>query len=600
MSLMSNSAPDERTATAGEGAPSPRARLGKLLAPVRGKLAIACTLQAVAAALSIVPLIAIVAFAHLLLGETPDGFPAPRVIIAITVVAVVMRSLCLMSAGGVTHLADLDFQLQLRRKIIDRLSNTPLGWFTARNAGAVKTALQDDVSTLHHLVGHAFTDMTAAIVAPVVFYCYLLWADWRLALVAAIPVAIGMTLYTVQFSRFRQAAKEYAGHMEAVNNAAIEYIQGVGVIKAFAPPGGSQSRFIARTDRFIDFFWDWVRKSMPLSALAEIALSPLFSIALVGATGVVMIQLGWMSALGLLPFLILAPGLTAPFLALSFAQNQMMLSEEAAARLTALLEAPSLPHAASPKTPMGHEIKYENVSFSYDGKTEVVSNINLTLEPGTITALVGPSGSGKSTLAQLLPRFWDPTAGKIMLGGVALNEIDLQRLYRSIGFVFQNVQLVGGTIADNIALGRPDAPVSAIENAARQAQVYDAIMALPRGFKSAIGEDARISGGEAQRISIARAILADAPILVLDEATAFADPQSEAALQEAISGLIAGKTVLVIAHRLYTIMGADQICVLDKGRIVQRGTHDVLLAEGGLYADLWRASAPDGHMEAAE
>ena len=233
---------------------------------------------------------------------------------------------------------------------------------------------------------------------------------------------------------------------------------------------------------------------------------------------------------------------------------------------------------------------YDGVGFSYDGRTDVLSGIDLVLEPGTVTALVGPSGSGKTTLARLLPRFWDPTAGRITLGGVPVDAVPSSDLYRQVGFVFQDVQLLRTTIRENIALARPDAPLEVIEAAARAAQIHDRIVALPRGYDSVAGEDARLSGGEAQRVSIARAILADAPILVLDEATAFSDPESEAAIQDALSELVRGRTLLVIAHRLHTITGADTICVMDQGRIVERGRHPELLAKGGLYARMWAAA----------
>ncbi len=233
---------------------------------------------------------------------------------------------------------------------------------------------------------------------------------------------------------------------------------------------------------------------------------------------------------------------------------------------------------------------FEDVSFSYDGQTEAVRNIDLALEPGTVTALVGASGSGKSTLGRLLPRFWDPTAGRITIGGVSVDEINSDDLYQLVGLVFQDVQLLRASIRENIALSKPDAPMEQIEQAARAAQIHDRIVALDRGYDAVVGEDAQLSGGEAQRVSIARAILADTPILVLDEATAFADPEAEATIQDALSELIVGRTLLVIAHRLRTIVGADQICVLENGQIVQRGTHSQLIASDGNYKQLWEAS----------
>lgn len=242
------------------------------------------------------------------------------------------------------------------------------------------------------------------------------------------------------------------------------------------------------------------------------------------------------------------------------------------------------------------------MSFAYDGRADVLSGIDLVLEPGTLTALVGPSGSGKSTLASLLPRLWDVGHGRITIGGIDLREMAAADLYQAVSFVLQDVQLLRMSLAENIALARPDASQAEIEAAARAAQIHDRLMVLPRGYASVPGEDEHLSGGEAQRVAIARAILADAPILVLDEATAFADPEAEAATQSGLSTLIAGRTVLVIAHRLHTITGADQICAMGAGRIVERGRHADLVAAGGLYAQLWAASetALAGRAEAAQ
>ncbi len=564
--------------------------IARLIAPVRRVLMVACLLQALSAAVGVAPFIAVAELGRLLLAEAPLDTDRAWLIAGLGAGALLLRFVFLMAASGLTHLADVNLQLYLRRRLAERLGRVPLGWFTERSAGSVKKALQDDVTALHHLVGHAYTNMVAAIVTPVVALGYLIWVDWRLALVAAGPVVLGIALYALQYRGYGEKMAAYNEALGGVNAASVEFVQGIAVVKTFGQARKAYGRFVERTRAFISYFWDWVRGLLGLSAATDIVLSPLFCLTFVLAAGLLLVTAGATAPVDLLPAAILAPGLAAPFLALAFAQNDMMLAKQAAVRITDLLDTPALPEPTKTRSPQGFRVVFDRVSFSYDREVQALKDIDLVLSPGTVTALVGPSGSGKSTLARLLPRFWDPTAGSITIGGVPLTDMAPDSLYRSVSFVFQDVQLLRATIRENIALARPDAPFEEIEQAARAAQIHQRILELPRGYDSVAGEDARLSGGEAQRVSIARAILADAPILVLDEATAFADPESEAAIQEALSRLAAGRTLLVIAHRLHTITGADQICVLDRGRIVERGRHAELLEKGGLYARLWDAS----------
>lgn len=564
--------------------------VGRLIAPLKWTLVTACVLQAISSALGTMPFIAVAELGRVLLAEGPTDEGRAWLIAGLGAGAMLLQFVFFMASGALTHLADVDFQFHLRRSMAARLSTVPLGWFNDRNAGAVKKALEDDVSALHHVVGHSYTNIVAASVTPLVALAYLFWVDWRLAFAALIPVAGGIALYGMQYRGYGEKMVAYDKALEDVNASSVAFVQGIAVVKTFGQARRAYGRFIERAHVFVDYFWNWVKDMVPVMSAANTVMSPLFALTVILAIGLAMAAGGAVEPVDLLPFAVLGPSLVAAFLALSYSQNDLMLARQAADRIAGVLDTPPLPEADGGRSPDGARVAFENVSFTYDGQTEAVRGINLTLEPGTVTALVGPSGSGKSTLARLLPRFWDTTQGRITIGGVPVNQIASDELYRKVGLVFQDVQLLRMSIRDNIALARPEASVDEVERAARAAQIHDRILELPRAYDSVAGEDALLSGGEAQRVSIARAILADAPILVLDEATAFADPEAEASIQDALSELISGRTLLVIAHRLHTIVGADQICVLDEGQIVERGTHDQLLAREGVYRRLWEAS----------
>lgn len=478
------------------------------------------------------PFIAVSELARVLLAEGPVDVGRAWTIAGLGAGALLVQFVFLLAAGSLTHLADVDFQLDLRQRMAAHLGRVPLGWFTLRNAGAVKKALEDDVAALHHLVGHSYTNMVSAIVSPLVALAYLAWVDWRLTLAALAPVALGIVLYGFQYRGYGEKMAAYNRSLEGVNAASVAFVQGIAVVKTFGQARRAHDRFIERTEAFVASFWEWVRGLIALSSATEVVLSPLFSLAVVLVCGVGLVAAGAAAPIDLLAFAVLAPGLTAPFLTLAYSQNDMMMAREAAGRITELLDAPVLPEPRATGTPAGTRVVYDRVGFTYDGRTEVLREIDLVLEPGTVTALVGPSGSGKTTVARLLPRFWDATAGRITVGDVPIGEIAPEELYRLVGFVFQDAQLLRASVRENIALGRPEASAADIEAAARAAQIHERIAALPRGYDSVVGEDAQLSGGEAQRVSIARALLADAPILVLDEATAFADPESEAAIQD--------------------------------------------------------------------
>lgn len=325
---------------------------------------------------------------------------------------------------------------------------------------------------------------------------------------------------------------------------------------------------------------------LKVEALSSMALSaPLVAVVNV-VGGLWFVGAGWVTPIEAMTGVLVAMVIPTTVVVLGYGVEARRTAAAAALRIHDLLAVPVLPVTDDPRLPVGHDVSVEHVTFGY-GSTDVLRDVSVHLEPGTATALVGPSGSGKSTLATLIPRFYDVRSGAVRIGGVDVRHIAPDELYRWVGFVLQDVELLRGTITENIRLGRPEATDTEVHAAAVAAQIHDRVLALPRGYDSVVGEDALLSGGEQQRVSIARALLADTPVLVLDEATAFADPGSETAIQEALSTLVRGRTLLIIAHRLATVTEADRIVVLDAGAVVESGTHAELTAAGGRYARMW-------------
>ncbi|MYW00076.1 ABC transporter ATP-binding protein [Streptomyces sp. SID3343] len=579
-----------------------RQALAELLRPIRGTLVIACVLQAIASVAGVVPFVAVAELGRALADDPHDSDRA-WTIAWIGAGSLLVRLAFVFAATALTHFADEDFQLGVRRSLAARLGRAPLGWFTERRAGEVKKALDDDVEAMHHLVGHGYLNLTASVVVPLTCLAYLARVDWLLTIATLLPSVVGLVLYAGAMRSHAGHLAEYDRALTRVNGSSVEFAQGIAVVKTFGQTGRAHARFQREATAFIDFFWSFARGMLRKSAVSDLLLSPVTTLLVVLAGGTALVAGDHLEAVDVLPFALLGLAVGAPFLTLSYAQQDLMTARQAAGRVHALLQTETLTAPATAPAPAAEPqrpvVRYENVSFGYRADRDVLHGIDLVLEPGRLTALVGASGSGKSTIARLLPRFWDPGTGRITLDGIDIRDLAGPELYRHVGFVFQETSLLRTSIRDNIRLGRPDAADDEIRAAARSAQIDDCLTRLPRGYDSIVGEDALLSGGEGQRVAIARMLLADTPILVMDEATAFADPESEAAIQDALAELACGRTVLVVAHRLRTITEADEICVLDAGRIVERGRHNDLLAADGRYAAMWRTqehlavSAPD-------
>jgi ATP-binding cassette subfamily B protein len=574
-----------------------------LLRPHVPTFAVIAILQIVGALAGLAPLLAVVELGRSLLKPGPIDEDHIWTVVILGAVGLFVRLVFTAASSGLGHLLDGRVQLSMRRALAAGLGRAPIGWLSGRRSGELAKVVGDDVNAVHPFIAHAPGEIISAFVVPLVSLIYLLTIDWRLTLITLIPVVLAIAHVPLLMLPARaREQEEFDAAMGRIASSVVEFVQGIAVVKAFGGSARAHRKFLTAADEFVDIFTRWVRGMSAVAAGMQLALSPPFVLAVVLIGGTTMITSGSLAPADLLPFLLLGLGLTAPVAALGHGFDDMQAAGRAVGRIREVLQVRPLPEPATPVLPRDNRVELRDVRFGYDDDREVLRGIDLTLEPGTITALVGPSGSGKSTLAQLLPRFFDPTGGEIRIGGADLREIGSRELYSRVSFVLQDVRLLRASVADNIALAVPHADLDDVARAAALAHIHDRIVELPRGYETVIGEEVKLSGGEAQRIALARALAADTPVLVLDEATAFADPQTDRAVREALVTL-RGRTILVIAHRLETIAGADNVVMLRDGEVVEHGRPADLIAQDGQFAAFWHsqqvavaAGAPQGEQ----
>ncbi len=559
-----------------------QAAITRLGAPVRTRLRIGQALVLISAVLAVAPYIALVQLGDILLrsyrvGVSPDPQQV-RSAVMMLVGAYSTRLFLYFLALLITHLADLSLRDRLRRDIVDRISHAPLAWFTASTSGRIRKAVQDDTTLVHTVIAHGPVERLNAVVTPLALLVCAFWIDWRLALLAVSTLVLYILTYSVSMRGMKEKTVEMDRKLAAVSSTMVEFVSGIGVVKAFGRVGRAHSAYLTASDEFSAFYRAWAMPLVTVTCLSFTWVSiPVLLLVNLGG-GALLIHAGTVTLPQVLATTLVALVLPAALITIASISWSYQLAGAAALRLCEVLDTPVLPAASRSARPRTARVEIDRVSFSY-GDTLAVDGACLTLEPGTVTALLGPSGSGKSTLATLIARFADPDTGAVRIGGVDLRDMDESTLYSTVSFVLQDAQLLGTTVRENIALGRPDADLDQVRAAARVARIDEDIMDLPEGYDTVLGQDTALSGGQEQRIAIARAILLDTPVILLDEATAMADPESEAEIQQALSALAKDRTVLVIAHRPAAVRGADRIAVMERGRIVASGTHDDLVDE---------------------
>ena len=500
---------------------------------------------------------------------------------------------------SLSHTATYHTLRRVRQNLLSKLSRVPMGTILDTPSGQYKTTIVDRVEGMEPTLAHLLPEMTSNLLVPVSIAVYIFVLDWRMGLASLVTTVIGIVVAS-------QSSKTYAirwqGAVEVgrrMANAIVEYVGGIQVVKAFSQSAGSYKRYSDAVTENAQYYVDWMADNQKYMAVMQAVIPSVLLPVL--PVGLLLWGGGSLSTAVFLTIVVLSLGLTGPLVSAMTFVDELAVVGTNVGEISAILDAPELKRPTAETKLNGLGIRLDHVSFAYkqeDG--EVLHDVNLDIRPGTVTALVGPSGSGKSTIAKLIAGFWDVTGGSVALGGVDLRKIPLEQLNRQIAYVSQDNYLFDRTVQDNIRMGRLNATDAEVEAVAKVAGCDDFIRQLDQGYDTICGGGGgHLSGGEKQRISIARAMLKDAPIVILDEATASIDPENEAVIQQAISRLTEGKTLIVIAHRLGTVAGADNIVVVEDGRIAAQGKQEELLASCPLYRQMWQSylGVRDGEEE---
>jgi len=549
-------------------------------------------LSAVSALVALVPFVYIWKILRDVLNAAPDYAQAVNIPHYgwMAVLFAVLAYIIYIAALMCSHLSAFRVATNLRLEVSEHLATLPLGFTETFGSGKLRKIIHESTGAAETFLAHQLPDKYNAMATPIGLLVLLLVFDWRLGLLSLVPVALGFVIMSAMTGR-RMADKmrQYGNALESMSNEAVEYVRGIPVVKTFGQSVFSFKKFKATIDEYEKWVIAYTKELRMPMMLYTAAINGVFAFLIVG--GLLFTRNGVTSEflLNLLFYIIITPVISLTLTRIMYMSENELVVADALARVDSVLDAEPVPENDHPRHPKDASVSLKDVHFSYDGKTDVIKGVSLKIQPGQTVAFVGPSGGGKSTLANLVCRFFDVQSGSVRVGGADVRDIPKEELMDTISFVFQNSRLLKGSILDNVRLGRPQATEAEVLAALKAAQCMDIVEKFPAGIHTVIGtKGVYLSGGEQQRIAIARAMLKNVPILILDEATAFADPDNEAKVQAAFAQLAKGKTVLMIAHRLSTVANADCIYVVQDGQIVESGTKDELCAQNGLFARMWQ------------
>lgn len=549
-------------------------------------------LSAVSAFMALIPYLYIWRIMREVLNVAPDFSKAQNLTyngwmaVLFAVVAVLIYIAGLMCS----HVGAFRIATNMRIHIMRHIVKLPLGFAESFGSGKLRKIVNEASASTENYLAHQLPDRAVAIATPIGLLVLLFVFDWRLGLLSLVPVILGfLIMMSMTGAKMQQKMKEYQNALDDMSNEAVEYVRGIPVVKTFGQTIFSFKKFKDSIDRYKKWVIAYTKQLRVPMMLYTAAINGVFVFLTAG--GLLFTQNGVTSEflLNLIFYIIITPIISLTLTKIMFQSENAMIVDDSLRRMDSVLTLEPLKEAERPQHPKDGSVELRNVRFSYDGEKDVLKNISLSVSNGQTVAFVGPSGGGKTTLANVISRFFDPQSGTVKIGGVNVMEIPKEELMDTVSFVFQNSRLIKASILENVKMGKPNASREEVMEALKNAQCMDIIEKLPRGVDTVIGsKGVYLSGGEQQRIAIARVMLKNAPVIILDEATAFADPDNESRVQAAFSNLLKGKTVIMIAHRLSTIVNADQIYVLKDGEIAESGTSRELLEKGGIFSSMWQ------------